>query len=100
VVGCGVAAYLLARGADSVYELVEESSAFGSAGLLVVLGFAFTRFGGVRSALAALFAGVATWVAASGPLALATPYLASLAAALAAYAVCALFERRSGAARA
>jgi Na+/proline symporter len=94
VIACGIGAYALARGADSVYELVENSSAFGSAGLLVILGFAFTPLGGPRAALASLLAGTATWIAGSSFLALETPYLASLAAAFAAYLAGALLHRR------
>jgi hypothetical protein len=87
VVLCGVAAWLLARGADSVYALVESSSAFGSSGVLVILAFAFTRLGGSVAAAAALIAGAATWIAGSTALALQTPYLGSLAVAVLAYLV-------------
>jgi Na+/proline symporter len=94
---CGLASYLLARSADSVYELVENSSAFGSAGLLVILGFAFTRFGGERAAASALLAGTAVWALGSTSLALSTPYLASLAAAALAYLAVSLLETQRGA---
>jgi Na+/proline symporter len=93
---CGVAAYALARTADSVYELVESSSAFGSSGLLVILGFAFTPLGGRRAAAAALLAGTAVWVLGSTSLALSTPYLASLAAAALAYLAVSTLEARRG----
>jgi hypothetical protein len=85
VVASGIAAWLLARDAESVYALVESSSAFGSAGLLVLLGFAFTPLGGSRAAAGALFAGAATWTLGSTVLELATPYLDALAAAAAVY---------------
>jgi Na+/proline symporter len=91
---CGVAAYVLARSADSVYELVESSSAFGSAGLLVILGFAFTRIGGPRSAGAALVAGTAVWVVGAAA-ELEAPYLGALLCALLAYALVAAVERRA-----
>jgi Na+/proline symporter len=85
VVLCGAVAWALARGAESVYALVESSSAFGSAGVLVILLFAFTPLGGSLAAAAALLAGAATWVLGSTALALETPYLASLGAAAVAY---------------
>jgi Na+/proline symporter len=85
VVVSGVAAYVLARDAESVYALVESSSAFGSAGLLVLMTFAFTPLGGPRAAAGALFAGAATWTLGSTLFALATPYLDALAAAAAVY---------------
>jgi len=89
---CGVICWALARSADSVYELVENSSAFGSAGLLVILGFAFTPLGGPRAALAALAAGTGVWVLGSAR-EFETPYLAALLAALLAYALVAAAER-------
>ena len=90
---CGVAAWALARGADSVYELVESSSAFGSSGLLVILAFAFTPLGGKRAATAALVVGAAVWSIGSTLLDLEAPYLASLLAAAIAYAGAAGIER-------
>lgn len=87
VVLFGIAAWFLALQADSIYELVENASSFGSAGLVVILGFGlFTRFGGVKSAFAALLAGVAVsfiGIAKDWP----GEFLTSLAAALVAYAV-------------
>lgn len=92
----GILAYVLAMHAEGVYALVEEASAFGSAGIVVVtvLGL-FTRFGGAGSALAALAGGVATWVLGAYVLDVAYPYLASLAVALAAYALPAIRRPRS-----
>jgi Na+/proline symporter len=90
---CGLAAWALARGADSVYDLVESSSAFGSAGLLVILTFSFTRLGGPRAALAALVSGTAVWVALSESEAFEAPYLASLATAAGAYLAVSALER-------
>jgi solute:Na+ symporter, SSS family len=85
VVVFGAAAYGLALSAGSVLELVEQASAFGSAGVFVAGCFAlFTRFGGAPSAYACLAAGALTWLA-GGALGLVAPYLASLAAALGAY---------------
>ncbi|MDX1394324.1 MAG: sodium:solute symporter family protein [Gemmatimonadota bacterium] len=84
----GVVAYVTALRAEAVYDLIEEASAFGSAGLVVVavLGL-FTRYGGPGSAIASLVAGVASWVLGAYVLAWPYPYLTSLAIALAAYAI-------------
>jgi len=95
VVACGLVAFVLARQADSVYELVESSSAFGSAGLLVVMLMALTRSGGGSLAAgAALLAGAGVWAVGSDGrwLELEAPYLTSLAAALGSYAVVAVLE--------
>jgi Na+/proline symporter len=95
VAGFGVVAWLLALSADSVLERIEDASGFGSAGILVVVSFGlFSRFGGARSALASLAAGIVVWILGrylvdGWP----WPYLCSLAAALAAYVGVAAFER-------
>ena len=82
----GVVAYLMALRAERVYELVEEASSFGSAGIVTVVTFGlFTRIGGTASALAALIAGVVTWVLGAYVLELPLPYLTSRAAAVGAY---------------
>ena len=84
----GAAAYGMALHAEGVYALVEEASAFGSAGIFVALVIGlFSRWGGAASAAAALLAGVGAWVAGAYVLDLPYPYLVSLAAALAAYAL-------------
>jgi len=86
VASLGVIAYVLALHADGVYALVEEASAFGSAGIFVVVVFGlFSRFGGASSAFLSLLAGVAVWIAGAYVLALPYPYLASLGAAALAY---------------
>lgn len=84
----GVVAYVLALQAEGVYALVEQASAFGSAGIFVVVTFGlFTRRGGPRSAHAALLTGVVVWVVGSYGLDLPFAYLAALAAAAGAYIV-------------
>ncbi len=82
VVCCGLIAYVLGREADSVYGLVEEASAFGSAGIFVtVVCGLFTRVRSERAAVGALAAGAAAYGA--GRLAgIAYPFLGSLAAAI------------------
>jgi Na+/proline symporter len=54
----GMLAYTLALTAEGVYALVEQASALGSSGALVVICFGlFTRFGGPLAAMATLLAG-------------------------------------------
>jgi Na+/proline symporter len=95
VVVAGVAAYLLARHAEGVYELVKDASAFGSAGIftVAVIGL-FSNFGGVRAAYGALLTGCGTWVAGHYVLELPLPYLTSVAAALGTYVLFAVTEPR------
>jgi Na+/proline symporter len=86
VAAFGLIAYLMALEADRVYELVEASSSFGSAGIFTVVTFGlFTRIGGRGSALAALIGGVGTWIVGAYVLVLPYPYLTSLGTAVAAY---------------
>lgn len=90
----GIIAYVLAIRADRVYHLVEESSAFGSAGIVTVVLFGlFTRFGGPAAAGASLLCGVAAWVVGAHIVHIPYPYLTSLAAAFLAYVGVALFAR-------
>jgi SSS family solute:Na+ symporter len=92
----GVVAYLLARGAEGVFALVEEASAFGSAGILVTVCFAlFTTFGGARAAAATLVAGLTVYLGA-GAMGLETPYLLSLAASVATYVGVGWVEGKAG----
>jgi Na+/proline symporter len=86
VVGFGVVAYFIALRAEGIYELVATASAFGSAGIFVVGLFGlFSRTGAAASAYAALTAGVVVWAAGEYWLEWSTPYIAAVAAALAAY---------------
>jgi SSS family transporter len=64
VAAAGFAAYVVATGSDSVYELVSTASSYGTAGIAVtvVVGL-LTGFGGPRAALSALIAGLAATVA-------------------------------------
>lgn len=85
VLGFGILAYVLAVRAEGVFALVEQASAFGSAGSLVVVVFAlFTRWGGAKTALATLLTGMSSYLVG---LMTGTPYpfLLSLAAALGTY---------------
>ncbi|HEX5577115.1 MAG TPA: hypothetical protein VFX40_02010, partial [Gemmatimonadaceae bacterium] len=91
----GLIAYVIALHAEGVYDLVEEASSFGSAGIftVVTLGL-FTRWGGALAATASLVAGVVTWVACAYLFTVELPYLASLAASVAAYAIAAAVRQR------
>lgn len=88
VVVFGVLAYFMALYAEGVYALVEQASAFGSAGIVVtVLLGLYWRRGGPASAFAALLTGTTVWIVGSYVLELPYAYLASLAASLTAYLV-------------
>ncbi|BBL72756.1 sodium:solute symporter family protein [Methylogaea oryzae] len=92
----GLVAYGLALGSDGVHTLVEEASAFGSAGVFTVALFAlYTRRVGDRySAYAALAAGMGAWLVGHFWLDLSHPYLISLGAALGGYLLTAAAEAR------
>lgn len=93
VVAFGLVAYGLAREAEGVYGLIESASAFASAGVLVSATFGlFTRIGGPASAAASLASGAVVWTLAEQGDFVATPFLASLAAATFAYVVVAALE--------
>jgi Na+/proline symporter len=94
VAAFGVVAYVMALYAEGVYALVEQASAFGSAGIFVVVTFGlFTRWGGARSAFAALLTGVAVWILGSYALDLPFAYLAALGVSAAAYLLVGAFDR-------
>lgn len=83
----GAMALWLAVGATGVAELVEEASAFGSAGVLVVTCFAlFTSVGGSFAAVASLVGGLVAYVI-GGAAGLPYPFITSLAVAVLAYLV-------------
>ena len=82
----GIIAYVIALFAEGVYALVEEASAFGSAGIFTVIVFGlFTRVGAAKSAYAALLAGIILWVFGAYVFAFPYPYITSLAGAVLAY---------------
>jgi Na+/proline symporter len=82
----GLVAYGLAFSAEGVYALVEQASAFGSAGMFVALAAGlWSRRGGTASAIAALVAGVVIWVVGAYLLGWPYPFLTSLGAAALAY---------------
>lgn len=90
----GCIAYVLALYAEGVFELVEQASAFGSAGTLVTVCFGlFTAWGGPRTAIATLGIGLVSYLAASVAGA-ELPFLTSLGASFACYVVGASLEGR------
>lgn len=98
VLALAVVAFVLAISSSRIKELVETASAFGSAGAFVVAMFAlFSRFGGPHAAIASLLAGIVVWAWSKWLWGLALPYMAALAAALGAYVVVGLVERRHSA---
>jgi Na+/proline symporter len=81
----GGVAYVLAVSGAGVGDLVEQASAFGSAGLVVVVVFGlFTPAGGPWTATATLLGGLAGYLAAALT-ALPYPFLTSLAVSLTLY---------------
>ncbi|HUS23691.1 MAG TPA: sodium:solute symporter family protein [Candidatus Binatia bacterium] len=94
VIGFGIVAYVIALSSESVYGLVQESSSLGSSGILILLLFALWggRLGGPASGYAALVAGTGTYLVSAHRLQLESPYLVSVAAALAAYLVASLLS--------
>lgn len=99
VLGLSVVAWAMAVSVERIKDLVEIASAFGSAGAFVVAMFGIhSRFGGPAAAIASLVIGIVMWALAKFALALPTPYLLGLGAALAAYVVVALVERSQAAA--
>ena len=95
VIVFGVVAYLLARRAEGVFALVEQASAFGSAGLIVTVTFGlFTRLGGPATALATLAVGTLSYLVAAFA-GFDYPFILSLVLALGTYVIGSLVERPS-----
>jgi Na+/proline symporter len=83
----GALAYVQAVRAEGVFELVEQASAFGSAGTLVTVSFGlFTPWGGAHTAACTLLTGLTTYLVASFA-ELPYPFLLSLGASLACYVI-------------
>ena len=87
VVLFGIAAYLIARGSESMYALVEEASGLASGGVLVLIVFALwlPRIGGSVSAVGALLVSLLLYLLGEHVFEWRAPYLASLAAATLTY---------------
>ncbi len=92
----GIIAYTLALGADGVYTLVEQASALGSSGSLVVICFGlFTRIGGPAAALTTLIAGTLGYGVFS-LMQITAPFLASVLLSVVLYLTIAVVERSFG----
>lgn len=96
VAAFGLAAYLMAVRAQAVYALVEQASAFGSAGIVTVTLFGlFSALGGPRSAIGSLATGVTSWVVGAYVLEVPYPYLTSLLLSLLVYVATAVLTRET-----
>lgn len=94
VLTLGVLAYVLALRSESISDLVEFASAFGSAGVFVVTCFGlFTTCGGPASAWVALCTGFTVWGTGAW-LGWSAPYATALAASSAAYVLTACLPLR------
>lgn len=83
----GLIAYAIALQAEGIFDLVQQASAFGSAGIFVITAWGlFSRFGGPVAAHGALVAGAGVWIVGSYVMGLPVAYLAALGCAAAAYA--------------
>jgi Na+/proline symporter len=81
-----VVAFLISLTSDTIKELVETASAFGSAGVFVATLFAlFTRFGGPLSAYVSIASGMLVWAIARYGFQAQAPYLLGLVTALVGY---------------
>jgi solute:Na+ symporter, SSS family len=95
VAALSVVAYGLAAGAETIKDLVETASAFGSAGVFVTMMFAmFSRYGGPASAYAAVVGGMCVWVSSKYVFSFQAPYLTALAFACGAYVITAEYTVR------
>lgn len=95
VAGLGLVAYVIALRSASISSLVEQASAFATAGIFVAFAFGImTSFGGPLAAYAAILVGGAVWLVGSKEhgLAITAPYVAGLAAATVSYVVVGLVE--------
>lgn len=95
VVVFGIVAYLLALGADTIFELVQQANGMGSAGILVMVVFGlFTRFGGIWPGAATLAVGFASWAIGTYLTKWEATYTISIAASLGTYLAVAGLELR------
>jgi Na+/proline symporter len=90
-------AFSLALFVSRIRDLVETASAFGSAGVCVVVLFGvFSRFGGPMSAYAGMVAGIVVWLVGRVVLDAEAPYLSGIMVAALAYILVALAEHGLG----
>ncbi len=95
VVAMGIMAYLLALHAEGIYNLVKDASAFGGAGIFIVVAFGlFTRHGGAKSAIASLLIGAVSWGLAHYAFGFEFSFLLSLVCSTVSYIFVGFLERR------
>ncbi|MBX3747103.1 MAG: sodium:solute symporter [Verrucomicrobiae bacterium] len=94
VVVAGIAAALIAREGDSIFDLVVFASSFGTAGILitVVVGL-WSRWGGPVTAGATLIVGAGVTLAASRIEAVSAPFLLAVVCAAITYGIVGAWER-------
>lgn len=87
VVIAGLLTYFIATAGDTIYELVEMSSSFGTAGLVVtlLLGLWVKKRGNSLAAIAAIFAGLVVTIIGEYRLELEAPFLTAIAASAVVY---------------
>lgn len=84
----GVVAYLLAVYSTGIYDLLEQASSFGTAGILVItLCGLWFRFGDSRASFACLLTGLCTTPIAEHFFEVESPFLASILASLLVYLI-------------
>jgi Na+/pantothenate symporter len=94
VVSFGVIAWLLARTAESVYDLVLESSAFGSAGIFTCCIMVLSQSrGGPLTAMASMLAGITSYGVLNYGVEYEYAYLMSLVCAFTTFLVLMWFEK-------
>jgi Na+/proline symporter len=90
----GVAVFFIAAGGDSIYSLIETTSSFGSAGLLVVMiGGLWLHWGGPWTGFATVAAGIVLTYFTRNVLAMDAAFLCSLAGCAGVYAGMSFIER-------
>lgn len=93
VVASGLFAYGVALHGSSIYDLLQVTSSFGTAGILVITLFGlFTKWGGTKAAGLALITGLITTPLAEYVLELKAPFITSIVASMFVYAVAGSFE--------
>lgn len=91
----GVAVYIIATAGDSIYQLIETTSSFGSAGILVVmLAGLWLKWGGPWTGFATVVAGIGLTFLTQQVLELQAAYIWSIAGCVAVYAAAGLLETR------
>lgn len=95
VMAAGFLTYAIATAGESIYNLIEASSSFGSAGLLVCLLFGlWTKIGGLYSALLTMAVGCISSYVFQYTLEWEAGYIASVAVSVIVYLLASFYEGR------